>query len=234
MNLYITAMIVLSVVALWKLFEKSGEQGWKAIIPFYNTYIKCKLADCVNLFIAYLVLSIGAYVLIIAAYLQGLVMAFKGTRVIDKYGDTDQIWRELTSELGFNTVTIVIAVIIIIAALFAATVITAIININFIKCYCQDTSIKVMAGVGAIKGLSFLNLIAMCIAAFGDNYVYHDPRINREWSKTNNTNTYEAYNTGDGYATRPVQDDNTVYRESGLDGYVYAAKKKEEKDKPKQ
>ncbi len=27
---------ILQVVAYWKIFEKAGEPGWKAIVPFYN------------------------------------------------------------------------------------------------------------------------------------------------------------------------------------------------------
>ena len=30
------AVAVLGVVAMWKIFEKAGEPGWAAIIPFYN------------------------------------------------------------------------------------------------------------------------------------------------------------------------------------------------------
>lgn len=32
-------MLVLTVIFLWKIFEKTGEAGWKAIIPVYNIYI---------------------------------------------------------------------------------------------------------------------------------------------------------------------------------------------------
>ena len=38
------ALIVLSIAAMWKLFEKAGEAGWKSIIPIYNAYILFKLA----------------------------------------------------------------------------------------------------------------------------------------------------------------------------------------------
>lgn len=31
-------LLVLTIVASWKLFEKAGLQGWKAIIPIYSTY----------------------------------------------------------------------------------------------------------------------------------------------------------------------------------------------------
>lgn len=41
---------VLQVVAYWKIFEKAGEPGWKAIIPFYNTYTQYKFTWNANLY----------------------------------------------------------------------------------------------------------------------------------------------------------------------------------------
>lgn len=38
------AVVVLSIAAAWSLFEKAGEKGWKAIIPFYNTYTLFRIA----------------------------------------------------------------------------------------------------------------------------------------------------------------------------------------------
>ena len=35
---------VLLVVAMWKIFTKAGEAGWKSIIPFLNTYVLFKIA----------------------------------------------------------------------------------------------------------------------------------------------------------------------------------------------
>lgn len=32
-----------TVLGLWKLFEKAGEQGWKAVIPFYNIVVLLKI-----------------------------------------------------------------------------------------------------------------------------------------------------------------------------------------------
>ncbi len=34
---------VLFVIAMWRIFEKAGEAGWKAIIPIWNTYILYKI-----------------------------------------------------------------------------------------------------------------------------------------------------------------------------------------------
>lgn len=36
-------IVILGIIAMWKIFTKAGEQGWKAIVPIYNFYILCKL-----------------------------------------------------------------------------------------------------------------------------------------------------------------------------------------------
>src|SRR4051812_38370357 len=33
------AVIVLAIASHWKIFEKAGQPGWAAIVPFYNTYV---------------------------------------------------------------------------------------------------------------------------------------------------------------------------------------------------
>ena len=37
------AFVVMSIVGQWKMFNKANEEGWKAIIPIYNTITLCKL-----------------------------------------------------------------------------------------------------------------------------------------------------------------------------------------------
>lgn len=37
------AIAVVGIIGLWKVFEKAGEEGWKALIPFYNMYILYKI-----------------------------------------------------------------------------------------------------------------------------------------------------------------------------------------------
>lgn len=37
-NLFSLASTILVIIGTWKVLEKAGEQGWKAIIPFYNSY----------------------------------------------------------------------------------------------------------------------------------------------------------------------------------------------------
>ena len=37
------AIAVVSIIGMWKMFTKAGEEGWKSIIPVYNaiTFIRC-------------------------------------------------------------------------------------------------------------------------------------------------------------------------------------------------
>lgn len=44
MLLITVVMLVIYFIALWKLFVKAGEDGWKAIIPIYNTLVMSKIA----------------------------------------------------------------------------------------------------------------------------------------------------------------------------------------------
>jgi hypothetical protein len=41
--LYFVAVAV-AIVAMWKLFTKAGEAGWKSLVPFYNTYTMFRIA----------------------------------------------------------------------------------------------------------------------------------------------------------------------------------------------
>ena len=43
MSIFILAIAILVIVAMWKIFQKAGEPGWKAIIPFYNSYTMYKI-----------------------------------------------------------------------------------------------------------------------------------------------------------------------------------------------
>jgi len=37
------AIVVIIIAGQWKVYEKAGQEGWKAIIPIYNTYILLKI-----------------------------------------------------------------------------------------------------------------------------------------------------------------------------------------------
>lgn len=41
--LFVLAVAVFSIVIMWRIFEKAGEHGWAAIIPFYQNYVLFKI-----------------------------------------------------------------------------------------------------------------------------------------------------------------------------------------------
>jgi hypothetical protein len=38
------AVLAVIVVSMWKIFEKAGEEGWKALIPFYNGWVLAEIS----------------------------------------------------------------------------------------------------------------------------------------------------------------------------------------------
>ena len=66
LSYFVTSMIVSTIVALlvliavWKIFTKAGEKGWKSIIPIYNVYIFYKISWKVGMFAVMLILSVIA------------------------------------------------------------------------------------------------------------------------------------------------------------------------------
>ena len=39
------ALGILMIVSMWKIFTKAGKPGWAAIVPIYNVYIMCEIAE---------------------------------------------------------------------------------------------------------------------------------------------------------------------------------------------
>jgi len=58
--IFILIFYVFVVIGSWKVFEKAGEPGWKALIPIYNLYILYKISWNGYMFFAELVLGMLA------------------------------------------------------------------------------------------------------------------------------------------------------------------------------
>lgn len=66
------AIVLISIISLWKIFTKAGKPGWAAIIPIYNIIV---LLEIVNKPIWWIVLFIIPFVNIIAWILVSLALA---------------------------------------------------------------------------------------------------------------------------------------------------------------
>lgn len=68
-------LFVVLIIADWKIFEKAGEAGWKAIIPIYNLCILSKI--CTGSMVKWLLVLIPLFGIVYAFILNyKLVKAF--------------------------------------------------------------------------------------------------------------------------------------------------------------
>lgn len=59
MAVIIVILLAVELFAKWHLFEKMGEEGWKALIPFYSSYIEYeKFWGCGYFFLVPLIFSL--------------------------------------------------------------------------------------------------------------------------------------------------------------------------------
>lgn len=48
------AFIVFIIASVWKVYEKAGQPGWAAIVPFYNFYILCQISGTKNWWLVFI------------------------------------------------------------------------------------------------------------------------------------------------------------------------------------
>ena len=155
------AVIVLTVVANYMLFKKANTEGWKAIIPIYNDYTCCKIANCIKLFYIKLILTIVGAMLIVIPYI-----AVFATVLMEL---------EMGGELNDFPTSVIVYMLLIIVGVFvllAAIIVTVFTNIKYVKMFSEQTVFAVFAGIGAFFGIS--NTVVLCILAFNDKYSYID------------------------------------------------------------
>ena len=70
------AIIVLVIVAEWKLFEKAGEEGWKCIVPFLNFYTMTKIAK----------LEVMWFILMFIPFINGIAAFYVWIKFVQVYG----------------------------------------------------------------------------------------------------------------------------------------------------
>ncbi len=76
-SVWIALIFLISILPMWKIFEKAGEDGWKAIIPIYNTVVLLKICG-LNPWL--IILSFIPYVSLILS----IVIWYKLSKAFDK------------------------------------------------------------------------------------------------------------------------------------------------------
>ena len=184
------AVMVLTIVASWIMYAKAGEHGWAAIVPFYSSYVRFRIAGKKKLFWGYLVATIGIIVgciilmyEIIASGLSVMTSSYMGSYYDSTYGYAG-------NRIGAHMGMLIFALILIIIAMIAALVMN-------ILC-CVGLSHAFGKGAGFACGLIFLNVIFVCIIAFNKNIVY----VGDGYSNNNYYNPYGSNGYGQQYGQK--------------------------------
>jgi hypothetical protein len=61
-------ILVVTIAAMWKVFEKAGEPGWAAIVPIYNVIVLLKIAGKPLWWIILLLIPFVNFIIIILVY----------------------------------------------------------------------------------------------------------------------------------------------------------------------
>ena len=69
------AFLIITIVAMWKIFEKAGEPGWASIVPFYNLYVLFKITWGAGWMFLLLLIPIVNFIFLIITYVK-LAKAF--------------------------------------------------------------------------------------------------------------------------------------------------------------
>lgn len=140
------AAAAVQMVAMWKVFQKMGEPGWKGIIPFYNMYVLFDRLWKKKKFWLMIGLYAGAFVLDI---LLTIVSVFMSVSLVQARGETS-VW-----------VMVILAILLFLAVIGLCV---AVIVIEY-KLMCR-LSQSFGRGKGFGVGLTFLSPIFFAILAF--------------------------------------------------------------------
>jgi hypothetical protein len=61
-------VVIFELAALWKVYAKAGQPGWGAIIPIYNAYLLCKIANRPGWWVILLIIPIVNIVIAIIVW----------------------------------------------------------------------------------------------------------------------------------------------------------------------
>lgn len=92
-------LTVISIVGLWKVFEKAGKPGWAAIVPIYNFYILLQIAEKPTWWLAVLLLS---FIPIVGPIASLVVSVLVGLEVAKRFGKSEVFGALLCGILGIG------------------------------------------------------------------------------------------------------------------------------------
>ena len=133
------ALGILLIVAMWKIFTKAGEKGWKSLIPIYDLYILYKISGYKTGFWIFFITELLTFIVTFTG------MGTNGI-VVDTKGNITAITNPVFA---------------------AIPLIAAVIEIVVSIVLCAKLSKAFKRGIGTTLGLIFLPNIFTLILGFG-------------------------------------------------------------------
>ena len=147
---------ILILVEYWLILQKAGEAGWKILIPYYNNYIKFKIAKKQNLFWWHLGLG-----LILTASITTFFIGFVAFMPMSIEGDGADVIKLLISS---SFVWLACGIAMFILKLKGC--------IGLAKAFGQDVAFG--------WGLALIEPVFAGLLAFSNNYIYTDSSSTQE------------------------------------------------------
>lgn len=149
------AVLALWIVAMWKMFEKAGEPGWAALVPFYNLYVLFKISWGNGWYSLLYIVTYAAYLIV---YIGFFARMFGGliNGGFENFNDEAFMASMVSSLISLSFIMFFISM-----GILAVNIILC---IKLAKVYGQ--------GGGFACGLFFLGIIFYCIIAFSKNIRY--------------------------------------------------------------
>lgn len=146
---------ILITIATWLIFTKAGEDGWKALIPFYSTYTEFKIVGKTKYFLPWLIAAIINLVTVFILIFYLIGNAISSMLIMDAF---DHVL------LANMTITILVLSLIIGISLIVCAVFTIILRIEQTKVFNLSPAFAI--------GLVLLPVVFLSIIAFNPNIQY--------------------------------------------------------------
>ena len=125
-------MTILCIICLWAIFEKRGEEGWTALIPFYRDYVFGKVSKEPKTGKRLMIFKLLSVFVAIGAVIAFFVIFVGGVRY----------WDDNTGMMSYQPNYPAVAIITAIVLALALIVITVLILIWQIKLYYRFTVVN--------------------------------------------------------------------------------------------
>lgn len=219
-NFFRLVFSILTIIGLWNMFNKAGEPGWGAIIPYYNTYLLYKIADMKKMFWLFLITSVTTVVLFFV-----FIFAIIASLVSVSTYNSNGIYGLVGSFMGFLIVFCAAMVIGLVLKIMNAIKIAQVFNLS------GGYAVGIIflpwlfyMIIGLSKEIHYKNRITSPQGFYGQGGYYQNPGMQNPYQQPYQQNVYQQnMYQQQPYQQNPYQQPNqqTTYQQNNYQQNVY-------------